>query len=42
MVRFLVAFARRFDDRLRRTAANVIALVVLIFALISVASLERL
>jgi hypothetical protein len=42
MVLFLVALAQRFDDRMRRTAVNVISLVVLIFALISVASLERL
>ena len=41
MVLFLVALAQRFDDRLRRTAVNVISLVVLIFAVISVAQLER-
>jgi hypothetical protein len=42
MVLFLVALAQRFDDRLRRTAVNLISLGVLILALISVASLERL
>jgi hypothetical protein len=42
MVLFLVALAQRFDDRLRRTAVNGIALVVLVLALISVANLERL
>ena len=41
MVLFLVALAQRFDDRMRRSAVNIISLVVLIFALISVASLER-
>jgi hypothetical protein len=42
MVLFLVALAQRFDDKLRRTSVNVIALGVLILALTSVASLERL
>jgi len=41
MVLFLVALAQRFDDRFRRTAVNVISLLVLIFAVISVAQLER-
>jgi hypothetical protein len=42
MVLFLVALAQRFDDRLRRTAVNVISVLVLVLALISVANLERL
>ena len=42
MVLFFVALAQRFDDRLRRTAVNVMALFVLLVAVVSVASLERL
>jgi hypothetical protein len=42
MVLFLVALAQRFTDRLRRTAVNVIALLVLLLAIVSVAQLERL
>ena len=42
MVLFFVALAQRFDDRLRRTAVNVMALFVLLVAVISVLSLERL
>jgi hypothetical protein len=42
MVLFFVALAQRFDDRLRRTAVNAMALCVLLVAVISVASLERL
>ena len=42
MVLFLVAIAQRFKDHTLRAAVNVIALGVLTFALISVASLEHL
>jgi len=41
MVLFLVAIAQRFKDRTLRTAVNVIALVVLVFALASIATLPR-
>src|SRR4051812_12368423 len=42
MVLFFVALAQRFDDRLRRTAVNVMALFVLVIAVVSVVTLERL
>jgi len=42
MVLFFVALAQRFDDRLRRTAVNAMALFVLVVAVASVATLERL
>jgi hypothetical protein len=42
MVLFLVALAQRFDDRLRRTSVNIISVIVLVLALVSVANLERL
>ena len=42
MALFFVALAQRFDDRLRRTAVNAMALFVLLVAVASVVTLERL
>jgi hypothetical protein len=42
MVLFLVAIAQRFKDRGVRTAVNVIAFSVLVFALASIVTLPRL